>query len=160
MALSKWVSWISILVCLASTLADAMNDRSSGTLFPKPQFVIQSQVQHYLNSKEFSFSYVKTSVVCDLLDNAFNRYYKIIFTPTEYETAVNNVRKVKRREEKQREVKEPRSFLKRVVVDLHSPCEDYPSLESDESCSKSFYLRNKITSIGLKFYFFIFLRYP
>ncbi len=107
-------------------------DQSPGQLFPKPQFLFQTETQHYLNAKAFSFEYRKSSFVCDLLANAFNRYYKIIFTPTEYETS-RNVKKLKRKPNSQ-DSNTSRSFLKRLIVNVVQPCEEYPSLESDESC--------------------------
>jgi hypothetical protein len=113
-------------------------DQTPGQLFPKPQFLIQTDTQHYLNARDFSFKYTKNSFVCDLLTNAFNRYYKIIFTPNEYETA-RYVKRLKRKTTSNNST-QARSYLKRVLVNVARPCEDYPSLESDESCLMQFYL--------------------
>jgi hypothetical protein len=80
---------------------------------------------------------------CDLLTDAFDRYFKIIFKPAEYEI----VSKVK---SKAKKIKRKASFKKRrsngVVIEkinivLNGRCESYPTLESDESCK--FFLYKK-----------------
>ena len=109
---------------------------NSGTPFPMPQQFVQTSTQHFLDSRAFSFQHVPGSVVCDLLSTAFNRYYKIIFRPNQYETAKNvvNLRNSDtKRNQKNNRLKS--SLLKRVQVKVLLPCEDYPSLESDESCN-------------------------
>lgn len=94
--------------------------RGQGKPFPKPQSYLTTDTVHYLDERAFSFQYVQGSVVCDVLSGAFNRYYKIIFQ--HYSNKPNRNKNAKD------------SLLKRVVVNIHQPCEDYPSLDSDESC--------------------------
>ena len=96
--------------------------RGQGKPFPKPQSYLTTDTVHYLDERAFSFQYVQGSVVCDLLSSAFNRYYKIIFQHFSNKPNRNKNQNVKD------------SLLKRVVVNVHQPCENYPSLDSDESC--------------------------
>lgn len=109
--------------------------KSVGRPVPMPQVYATMDTQHVIDAKAFSFQYAKGSVVCNLLSNAFNRYYKIIFKPLEYEMFEGRHSLVKpiRRGGKATNKSTGASVLKRVVVNIHEPCEDYPSLESDES---------------------------
>jgi hypothetical protein len=113
--------------------------KTSGRPFPKPQSQILTDIQQILDERDFSFQYGKSSVVCDLLNLAFNRFYKIIFRPQTYDIrgdgVTNRVRKLNSPIKKNKEniIGQPR-LLKRVIVNVQMPCEDYPSLESDESC--------------------------
>jgi hypothetical protein len=114
--------------------------KTPGTPFPKPQSQIVTDTQQILDQKDFSFQYGKSSVVCDLLNLAFNRFYKIIFRPQSYDikgdgVLINQVKKLHRqnKETKENTINQAR-LLKRVIINVQMPCEDYPSLESDESC--------------------------
>jgi len=117
--------------------------KTPGTPFPKPQSQIVTDTQQILDEKEFSFQYGKSSVVCDLLNLAFNRFYKIIFRPQSYDMRGDGVSmdQVKKLHRKNKEIKEnimnQARLLKRVIINVQMPCEDYPSLESDESCNNS-----------------------
>lgn len=118
--------------------------KSRGKPFPKPQTHITTDNQHFLDERAFSFQYVHGSVVCDLLSTAFNRYYKIIFRPQNLEIVKSQgstIRKIARELSSNKlntKNKLPKkhsvSILKRVLVNIQLPCEDYPNLESDESC--------------------------
>jgi hypothetical protein len=107
----------------------------AGQPFPKPQSISQTNVLHYLEARAFAFQYAPGSVVCDLLSNAFNRYYKIIFNSNQHATRISD--KKYRKTRQVGSIPADASILKRVTVNIHSPCEDYPSLESDESCNVS-----------------------
>ena len=112
--------------------------KTSGRPFPKPQSQILTDIQQILDEKDFSFQYGKSSVVCDLLNLAFNRFYKIIFRPETYDkrsdSVTNRVRKLNIPIKKNKNIIGQARLLKRVIVNVQMPCEDYPSLESDESC--------------------------
>lgn len=111
--------------------------KSRGRPFPQPQVYMSTDTQHVLDERAFAFQYVAGSVVCELLSSAFNRYYKIIFRPQslDYMRRVS-VKKVVNHKlfESNGPHAKANSLLKRVVVNVREPCEDYPSLESDESC--------------------------
>lgn len=109
--------------------------KSRGEPFPKPQYYVTSDTQHYLDGRGFSFSFAQNSQICEVLSIAFNRYYKIIFQPHNYEIIENKSLVKKRRRPKTEHFdKLKKSLLESVFVNVHEPCEDYPSLESDESC--------------------------
>lgn len=108
---------------------DRILPKSRGQVFPKPQSQITTDTQHRLDEHNFEFQFARGSHVCDVLSLAFNRYYKIIFRPHE-KTRLSRQFESLELHQDHRE-----SFLKRVIVDVKEPCQDYPSLESDESCS-------------------------
>jgi hypothetical protein len=99
-----------------------------GKPVPMPQTYITSDSQHYLDEQEFSFKFIKDSVVCDVVNLAFYRYHRIIFRPEEN----FQVKRVKRHH---MSPAKKANLLKNVLVKVALPCEDYPSLESDESYS-------------------------
>lgn len=103
--------------------------RGRGKPLPLPQTYISTETQHFLDARNFIFEFVKGSSVCDVVNLAFYRYHKIIFRPDE----AFSVRKIK--QNKVKSLKRDPSLLKRLLVNIQSPCEDYPSLESDESYS-------------------------
>lgn len=107
---------------------------SSQSVVPKPQWMVQSSRQLHLDSRSFGFSYLPGSVVNDVLTNAFNRYYKIIFKPTEYDPINLARQRVKRtRPGKLSHVPKDAPTLNRVLVKVMNECDAYPNLESDES---------------------------
>ena len=99
----------------------------TGRPLPMPQSYISTPTQHKIDERNFNFQFVKGSIVCDVVTLAFYRYHKIIFRPSE----LFNVKKLKN--VKSVKGKSGSSQLKTMYVNIHSPCEDYPSLESDES---------------------------
>lgn len=96
--------------------------------FPKPQYMVQTQIQHYLDARAFAFHYQPGSQVCDLITVAFNRYYKIIFNPSQ----LRRGKPARRRGMKKSQFKG--DLLKRATVNIKLPCEEYPNDQSDESC--------------------------
>ena len=106
--------------------------KASGKPVPMPQNYITTNEQHFIDEQNFMFKYLDDSNVCDVVTLAFYRYHKIIFRPNElfqvrkmhnnnYNNEMNN-KKVKQLD-----------ALTHVLVNIQSPCEEYPSLESDES---------------------------
>ena len=143
---------------LRSNLEDWINitPKSPGQPWPLPQSMITGTNIYSIDARAFSFQYAETSQTCDILTNAFNRYYKIIFLPQNYDIIENKnfVKKVKTN-------KKPKTEnlfdgnLKRLVVNVQQPCEDYPNLDSDESCKiKSCFMnRQKFIISNLKIHF-------
>ena len=106
-----------------------------GSPFPLPQTYAVSDNQFYIDEQMFQFQLNDTSFDCDLLEYAFRRYYKIIFTPVDYEIVKNrklNIRKVKTK--KARDIRQNTATISNVEIFVDGKCEDYPNLESDESC--------------------------
>lgn len=111
--------------------------KSKGKPFPQPQSYISTETQHTLDERAFHFQYATGSVACELLSSAFNRYYKIIFRPQEFTYAKGvSIKKLFKTHPKKANKTGDATLLKRVVVNIRDPCEDYPSLESDESCNR------------------------
>lgn len=113
-----------------------LTPKAPGTPTPLPQVYTTLPTQHVLDERAFSFQYMPDSVVCNMLSNAFNRYYKIIFRPQEYEInegRSNRVKTKKRGFGNDDSRRTHLGVLKRVVIYINMPCEDYPSLDSDES---------------------------
>lgn len=102
--------------------------RNKGKPLPIPQSYISTDTQHNLDERNFKFQFVKGSFVCDVVTLAFYRYHKIIFRPTD----LFHVKKIMKKETKL-PGKSSQGLLKNVFVNIHTACEDYPSLESDES---------------------------
>jgi hypothetical protein len=132
-----------LLVLIVASLAYSAHSRKvrgqqyePGQPLPKPQSLSQSDTLHYLDAPAFAFQYAPGSVVCDLLSNAFNRYYKIIFHPGQNDNKPTGVSRNSEHKSRQaRPMPKNANILKRLAVNVRSPCEDYPSLESDESCN-------------------------
>jgi hypothetical protein len=114
----------------------ALVPKSSGQPWPLPQQMTSNSIVHSVDARAFAFMYAESSQVCQLLTSAFNRYYKIIFLPQSSEILdqKNFVRKVKSNKKPPKSKLSDPSLLKRIVVNVQQPCEDYPSLDSDESC--------------------------
>jgi hypothetical protein len=110
-----------------------------GQPFPKPQSLSQTDKQFSLDARVFSFHHAQDSVVCDLITNAFNRYYKIIFKPAQYAMEIGG--RPVTRARSPGESSFPRvniDQLERVVVKVETECENYPSLDSNESCKTKY----------------------
>ena len=112
-----------------------LTPKAPGTPTPLPQIYTTLPTQHVLDERAFSFQYMAGSVVCNMLSSAFNRYYKIIFRPQEYEINEGRSNRVKPfvKSQKSASNRTHLGVLKRVVINIKNPCENYPSLDSDES---------------------------
>jgi hypothetical protein len=117
-------------------LEDNFEVKTKGRPVPLPQIYKPSNTQYILNEKEFSFKFTAASVVCDVLTLAFTRYHKIIFRPHTHEINMGqrNVKKIKFNKDKHKFAHESLDYMKRLMINVHDPCEDYPSLDTDESC--------------------------
>jgi hypothetical protein len=129
---------LTVQFCLVLYIQNihALVPKSSGQPWPLPQQMTSNSIVHSLDARAFAFMYAESSQVCQLLTSAFNRYYKIIFLPQSAEILgqKNFVRKVKSNKKPPKSKLSDPSLLKRIVVNVQQPCEDYPSLDSDESC--------------------------
>jgi hypothetical protein len=109
-----------------------------GQPWPKPQSMQTMPQQFSVHPAAFHFLVNSTSQTCDLLTSAFDRYYRLIFFPQTYlnhilhPEAVNNDKKYTLKKSLADLRDTP--MLKRLNVHIQQPCDQYPSLESDESC--------------------------
>ncbi|XP_070541931.1 beta-hexosaminidase subunit beta-like [Ptychodera flava] len=99
--------------------------RTSGSPWPLPQQMASNGSQLVVRSLTFEFSYSMYS--CDILQNAFQRYHKLIFDGK----ADTKLRFSSARRKESGTSKE----LGGLLVKLDQPCEDLPGLESNESYS-------------------------
>jgi hexosaminidase len=124
---------------------------SVGQAWPKPQSIQTTPQQFALDSRAFHFLVNSTSQSCDLLTSALDRYYKLIFFPQLY---LNHILSPELEfNEKQHKPKgaladlSDASPLKRLNIHIQQPCDQWPSLESDESCKRR------------RIYFYVFIIY-
>jgi hypothetical protein len=126
------------LLLVLSVFISVVWTADPGQPFPKPQSLTQTDRQFYLDPRGFTFAHAQDSVVCDLITNAFSRYYKIIFNPEQYAAEIGSRQLYRSKptitlKPGERNIDQ----LDRVIVKVKTECEDYPSIDSDESCKKN-----------------------
>lgn len=139
-----------------SFLQNPFSQAELGRPIPMPQVYKPLATQTKLNKKSFEFTLEKGSFSCDVITLAFDRYHKIIFNPDAYEINQGKPvsRKIKQKKSKSY-VKSTRneSLLNKAVINVEQACEDYPTLESDESytleVTDSIAIVNSKTSWGM-----------
>ncbi|CAF2329153.1 unnamed protein product [Rotaria sp. Silwood2] len=108
-----------------------------GQPWPKPQSMRTTLQQFAVHPAAFHFLVNSTSQTCDLLTSAFDRYYKLIFYPYSYLNYILNPESTNNEmiEKPKKSLHDLRdaTLLKRLNVHIQEPCEQYPTLESDES---------------------------
>lgn len=123
---------------------------TSGEPWPKPQSIQTTFQQFAIPPDKFHFLIDETSQHCDLLTNAFVRYYKAIFSPQIYLSYILgssfswNTNDYKRRPRvnirKNLSHMVDMPLLESLNVHVQQLCDQWPSLESNESCNKSYRL--------------------
>lgn len=112
-----------------------------GEVWPKPQLIESTTQEYLINRHSFHFTINETSQRCDLLTNAFKRYYSIIFDTSNYIHSVLQSNHFHRRNEFNRSNLEDIPLLKELFVNVENECEEWPNIQSNESCSSfSFFL--------------------
>lgn len=112
-----------------------------GEVWPKPQSMSSTTQEYLINRDSFELTMNETSARCDLLTNALNRYYSIIFDPFKYISSFlhSNSFYFKYRNE----INQSRSnvsdipLLKQLFVYVQNECEQWPNIQSNESCESS-----------------------
>jgi hypothetical protein len=147
--MEKILSFLFVLICYISKQENAnafigLNtvSKSTGYPLPRPQSWAASNNQFRLDSSNFKFEFnQKESESCDLLIDAVDRYYKIIFDPTNYEIVkghTNKAKKTSRRRSNKNYKLNNDEIISKMIIIANNPCEDYPNLDTDESCSMRF----------------------
>ncbi len=113
---------------------------SVGEPWPKPQSVQTTAQQFAIHPAVFHFSVNSTSQTCDLLTSALDRYYRLIFFPQTYLNYILNPGSVNNQTEHIPKInlaglRAP--LLESLNVYIQQPCDQYPSLESNESCKRN-----------------------
>ncbi|KAL3865840.1 hypothetical protein ACJMK2_043189 [Sinanodonta woodiana] len=93
---------------------------TSGSPWPLPRNMTTSQVQYQVNADDFKFTVDAGTPACDIIIQAFVRYKWITFGPR------SDTLKFRRRPNKANAVNQ-------LTVHYDKPCDQYLSLESDES---------------------------
>ncbi|XP_078600308.1 beta-hexosaminidase subunit alpha-like isoform X2 [Branchiostoma floridae x Branchiostoma japonicum] len=94
--------------------------QQTGKVLPKPQMMTVSAEAYTLAMSSFKFTYGSSSEMCDIVDQAFRRYYDLIFD-------VDGPKKAPK-------VPESMAELTVLQVMVKEPCKGaYPSLESSEN---------------------------
>jgi hypothetical protein len=116
-----------------------------GEVWPKPQSIKTTNQQFSLHPDTFNFVVNETSEKCDLLTNAFVRYYKIIFYPHTYLSSIlhsstsktdDNMHRPRLKTVSRKKLFNSNDIpvLKDLYVNVEQPCDQWPHLESNESC--------------------------
>jgi hypothetical protein len=110
-----------------------------GEPWPKPQSIQTTAQQLAVHPDAFHFMVNSTSQTCDLLTSALDRYFKLIFYPQSYlnyvlhpESANNEIKQTLK---KSLADLRDTPILKRLNIYIQQPCDQYPTLESNESCN-------------------------
>jgi hypothetical protein len=119
-----------------------------GEPWPQPQSIQTTAQQLAVHPETFHFLINETSQSCDLLANAFVRYYRAIFFPHTYlsyilRSSSSFVTDDHRRQSRMDAVSRKNlsnfanvSSLEDLYVNVQHPCDQWPSLESNESCNR------------------------
>lgn len=111
-----------------------------GEPWPLPQSISTSAQYLLLHPDRFDFVYNDTSVQCDVVTNAFARYYKLIFFPETYwddllQQPSSNKMMLKQKVPKTVSISNDTTLLAYLSVNIQQTCEHWPSFESNESCN-------------------------
>jgi hypothetical protein len=113
-------------------------EASVGEPWPKPQSIQTTAQQLAVHPETFHFLVNSTSQTCDLLTSALDRYYKLIFFPQTYLNHILHPGSVndEKRSAPTKRLEDLRDtpMLERLNIYVQQPCDQYPSLESNESC--------------------------
>jgi hypothetical protein len=139
-----------LLVAAVVVFGHAKGERSVPDLFsikpahgqpwPMPQSMNTFTNRLAVHPESFHFLYNETSGRCDLLINAFARYYKLIFYPQTYWDDLLEQSSSKKKIFKQNFSKKVSNLgdtilLERLNVNIQQACDQWPSFESNESCN-------------------------
>ena len=126
---------------------------SVGEPWPKPQSIQTTTQQFAVHPDAFHFMVNSTSQTCDILTSALDRYFRVIFYPQSYLKYIIHPEAVshdiKPTVEKSLGDLCDMPMLKRLDIYIQQPCDQYPSLESDESCKVDF---NSISKLFRSFF--------
>ena len=130
-----------VLVHHATALYPTLG-HTQGQPWPMPKSYMPTTAQQWLNKEAFTFT--ASGYDCDILQQAFRRYYNVMFYPGSEDTTLRfqPKAKVSRWHRHRREIggdMEGNSVgdlpqLSGLDVMITLPCDKYPSLNMEESC--------------------------
>ena len=113
---------------------------STGKTWPQPQSMQTAAQQFAVHPDAFHFLVNSTGQTCDILTNALDRYFRLIFYPQSYIKYILNPQspeaQIKQKPKKSLADLRDTPILQRLNVYIQQPCDQYPSLESNESCKR------------------------
>ena len=112
---------------------------TTGEPWPKPQSIQTTGERFALHPDTFQFRINDTSQRCDLLTGAFARYYRAIFFPQTYLSHLLGTSSSSEDEAVLRKTMlnlGSSPLLKDFYVNVQEPCNQWPTLESNESCNR------------------------
>jgi len=142
---------IILLILILNDISFGFNNKiininpTIGQPWPKPQSIITTTKQLIIPSDLFHFRLNETSETCDLLTNAFIRYYRLIFYPDTYLSNIINLSSFSsiNNDHIHSSMKNKNLYnindiplLKDLFVNVEQGCDQWPNLESNESCKK------------------------
>ncbi len=112
---------------------------TNGEPWPMPQSMDRFSERVSVHPDSFHFLYDEISQQCDVLTNAFDRYYKLIFYPETYwndllEEPIQKKKIFRENIRKKFLNLDDTILLKSLNVIIRQKCEQWPTFESDESC--------------------------
>ena len=125
---------------LRSSLHSIQVDRTVGQPWPLPQTMNTTNQQFAIHPETFHFLVNQSSQTCDLLTSALDRYYQLTFFPHTYfnyifhPELINKQKQILKLKTKLNDLHDV-PMLKRLNIFVQQPCEQYPTLESNESCT-------------------------
>lgn len=134
---------LAVIYCADGTRARPPLDAprvqlSTGKTWPLPQSVQTTAQQYAVHPDAFHFMVNSTGQTCDLLTSALDRYFRIIFYPQSYIQYILNPKspeaQIKPKPKKSLADLRDTPILQRLNVYIQQPCDQYPSLESNEAC--------------------------
>lgn len=108
-----------------------------GQPWPLPQSMRITTQQYAIHPAAFHFLANQSSQTCDLLTSALDRYFQLIFFPRTYFDYIFNPETIDQQKQiskLQRNLNDV-PMLKQLNIFIQQPCEQYPTLESNESCN-------------------------
>lgn len=115
-------------------------NKTVGQPWPKPQSMQSTAQQLAIHPDAFHFLVNATSQTCDLLTSALDRYFRLIFFPHSYMKYIldpqSSDAQIRRKPKKTLADLRDAPILERLNVYIEQPCDQYPSLQSNESCKK------------------------
>lgn len=148
--LTMYLQYMTIFICVYISIvrgthlqpeSDEISKKPTiGHPWPKPQSIQTTAARLAIHPSKFEFMINETSHQCDILRNAFDRYYKMIFFPQAYmlylfdpllaHIQINSLKSTIKNVSEFGDV----PLLRTLVVRIEQPCEEWPRLESNESC--------------------------
>ena len=121
-----------VLIVLPVSALVQVQDKTQGVPWPMPQSMVMSNTTYFLDGERFRFVATGslTTEGCDLLQMAFQRYYKMLFDDFYFEAMGQQ------NEFGRMSIYKEYSPVRQLSVSVSGTCEKMPYLHMDESCKE------------------------